>query len=158
MLVQALVVDKLGLGSLNKPYIYVLFILMLPVGMKPWKVLLIAGFTGLVMDTFSYTPGMHMAACVLMGYLRGFYLQFSTGKDEMDANIVPNVSNKGWVWFTLYCLVLISFHHTLLFYLEIFGLHEFFQTFIRVLLSTLFSTFIILLSQLLFYKISSRNG
>lgn len=155
---QVLIVDKLGLGTSIKPYIYVVFILMLPVRLKAWKVLLIACFTGLIMDTFSYTPGMHMAASVFMAYFRSFFLKFSIGKDDFESNIIPNVSSKGWVWFSVYAFILTGIHHTILFYLEIFGFHEFFGTLWRIICSTVFSCLILLLGQLLFYKLSHRNG
>lgn len=70
LLIQLLVINNIELSTYVNPYIYILFILSLPVSMKPWMVVLLSFFTGMVMDTFSSTPGLHMAATGLMGYLR----------------------------------------------------------------------------------------
>ncbi|MCX6185700.1 MAG: hypothetical protein NTU43_01730 [Bacteroidetes bacterium] len=149
-----MVVNKLGISTFVNPYIYVVFVLLLPIKIKPWVVLIISCLTGMVMDSFSSTPGLHMAACVCMGYLRGFYLRFATGKDDQESNIIPNLSNKGWVWFSFYTFIMIFIHHFILFFLEIYELNQFFSTILEIFSSTLFSVFIIIVGQLLFYKIS----
>lgn len=158
ILFQLLVVNKLGISTYVNPYVYVVFILLLPIKIKPWIVLVISCLTGMVMDSFSSTPGLHMAACVCMGYLRGFYLRFATGKDDQESNIIPNMSNKGWVWFSIYTFIMVFIHHFMLFFLEIYGLNQFFGTLTQIFFSTLFSVFIIVIGQLLFYKFSPTKG
>ncbi len=158
ILFQVLVVNKLGLSTYINPYIYIVFVLMLPINFKPWLVLIIASVTGIVMDSFSSTPGLHMAACVGMGYVRNFYLRFATGKDDQDSNIIPNLSNKGWVWFLVYIFIMVSIHHFILFFLEIYSLSQFFSTLFQIFLSTIFTVLIILVGQLLFYKFSITKG
>ncbi|MBK9174772.1 MAG: hypothetical protein IPM46_00235 [Flavobacteriales bacterium] len=44
------------------PYLYVLFLIMLPFELPAWAGLLIGAATGLVMDIFASTPGMHTSA------------------------------------------------------------------------------------------------
>lgn len=157
MLLQLLVVNNIELSTYINPYIYVLIILALPVSMKPWIVLMLSFFTGMVMDTFSSTPGLHMAACGFMGYLRSFYLQFACSKEDFESRIIPSVSRKGLVWFMVYVSIMTLIHHMVLFYLEIYSLQEFFRTLFRVLSSTLFTVLIITIGQLLFYRQSKQR-
>ena len=152
ILIQLLVINNIELDTYFNPYIYIVFILSLPVTMKPWLIVSISFFTGMVMDTFSSTPGLHMAASGFVGYFRNFYLQFACSKEDFEKQISPAISSKGFVWFTVYALLLTLLHHTVLFYLEIYSLNEFFRTFFRVISSTLFSVLIIVISQLLFFK------
>ncbi len=156
LLFQLLIVNNIELNTYINPYIYIIFILTLPVSMKPWLVVVISFFTGMVMDTFSSTPGLHMAATVFMGYLRGFYLRFATSKEDMESRIEPNLSGKGLVWFLVYLIFMTLLHHMVLFYLEIFGFKEFFRTMARVFVSAFFSIGIITIGQLLFYKSGKR--
>jgi rod shape-determining protein MreD len=152
ILIQLLVVNNIELSTYVNPYMYILFILTLPISMKPWVVVLISFFTGMVMDTFSSTPGLHMAATGFMGYIRGFYLQFSCSKEDFAGRIEPSISKKGIVWFIVYMTILTLLHHVFLFYLEIYSFKEFFRTLWRILSSTFFTVLIITLGQLLFYR------
>jgi glucan phosphoethanolaminetransferase (alkaline phosphatase superfamily) len=64
----------------------------------------------------------------------------------------PSLKNQGIKWFAYYSIILILVHHSALFYLEIFRFKEFFQTLLRVLLSSLFTLLLVFLSEYLFYS------
>jgi rod shape-determining protein MreD len=157
ILLQLFVVNNIELSSMVNPYIYVVFVLLLPLNTKPWHTVLIAFLTGAVMDAFSSTPGLHIAATNLMGFLRIHYLKAVTTKEDQQGNIIPSISQKGIVWFVLYGFIMIFIHHLFLFYLEIYSLREFFATLLRVFLSTLVSLLLIIIGQLLFYNVRKRN-
>lgn len=158
LLLQVLVVNNIELSTSINPYIYINFLLLLPVTIKPWQLLLLAFLTGVAMDTFSTTPGLHIAACVFMAYVRIHYLRFATTKEDTESRISPNMSKKGVVWFIVYCFIMTLVHHTCLFFLEIYGFQEFFSTLFRIILSTLVTVLMIVVGQLLFYNVKSRNG
>ncbi|MCU0423329.1 MAG: rod shape-determining protein MreD [Bacteroidia bacterium] len=157
ILLQVLVVDNIDISTKVNPYIYIGFILLLPVTIKPWFALVLAFLCGATMDTFSKTPGMHIAATLLLAYLRIHYLRFSTTKEDIESRIRPSISKKGVVWFVFYAFIMTFIHHTLLFYLEIYGFQEFFNTLLRILLSTLVTVLMIVVGQLLFYNVKTRN-
>jgi len=157
LLIQLLVINNIAVSSYINPYIYVVFILLLPIKMKPWQVVVVSFLTGIIMDAFSSTPGLHTAATNLMGYLRFFYLKAATTKEDQEGWVIPSVSQKGIVWFSFYAFVLIFIHHLVLFFLEIYGFSEFFSTIWRVFLSTLISLMLILMGQLLFYNINKQK-
>lgn len=157
ILLQLLVINNIELHTYVNPYIYIIFILSLPITMKPWAVVLLSFFTGMVMDTFSSTPGLHMAAAGFVGYIRSFYLNFSCSKEDFEKGISPSMSKKGIAWFVFYAFLLTILHHTILFYLEIYSFSEFFRTLVRVFLSSIFSVLIILVGELLFYKSKEKS-
>lgn len=152
LFLQILIVNNIELNTYINPFIYVIFILALPVNVKPWIVLVISFITGVAMDSFSSTPGLHMAATVFMGYLRGFYLKIAASKEDLEGNIIPSISQKGPVWFLLYTFILVLAHHFFLFFLEVYSFKEFFRTIARIFFSTIFSVALIMLGELLFYK------
>lgn len=157
MMIQLLVINNIELSSAVNPCIYVAFILLLPISMKAWQVVVVSFLTGMVMDAFSSTPGLHTAAANLLGFLRLYYLRAATTKEDQEGRVVPSISQKGIVWFSFYGFVLIFIHHLVLFFLEIYGFSEFFSTLWRVFMSTLVSLLLIITGQLLFYKVR-RNG
>jgi purine-cytosine permease-like protein len=61
------------------------------------------------------------------------------------------LKNQGLKWFLYYTISLVLIHHFALFYLEIFRFEEFFQTFVRLLLSSTFTILLILISEYLMY-------
>lgn len=154
---QVVIINNIDLTTYVNPYIYIAFILSLPYNTKPWLVVVISFLLGMAMDTFSSMPGPHIAATVFMGYLRRFYIIFSTNKDDQETNIEPSISSKGPVGFLVYALVLVFIHHFILFFLESFSIHQFFSTITRIFFSTLFSVLIICIGQLLFYKVNKKK-
>lgn len=62
----------------------------------------------------------------------------------------PGVRDMGFNWFFIYSLVLILLHHLLLFFMEVFRFNEFFDTIIRVGLSTLATLILVFVVEYLF--------
>jgi rod shape-determining protein MreD len=158
MLVQLLVVNNIELSSYINPYIYISFILLLPVTISRWQLLFISFLCGALMDAFSSTPGLHMAATTAMGYIRIHYLNATTTKEDIEGRIAPTLSKKGIVWFVFYSLVMIFVHHFILFFLEIYSFREFFSTLFRILMSSLISILLIVIGQLIFYSSKTKNA
>lgn len=158
LLVQLLVVDNIELSSYVNPYIYISFILLLPVTVRPWQIVALSFLVGACMDAFSSTPGLHIAATNFMGFIRIHYLNATTTKEDIEGRISPTLSQKGIVWFVFYCFVMTFIHHLILFFLEIYGFHEFFATMTRVFLSTSVTVLLIVVGQLLFYRSKVKNG
>ncbi|MBN1768871.1 MAG: rod shape-determining protein MreD [Prolixibacteraceae bacterium] len=151
VLIQVLFMDNIQFYSLVNPYFYVLFILLLPIN-TPRYLLLILGFAlGLTIDVFANTPGIHASATVFMAFLRPFMIN-TANIDEQEKTISPTIMNMGVGWFIKYSLVLILFHHTFLFFVEIFSFHSFLNTILRSVLSGLFTFVLILLSQFIIYR------
>ena len=73
--VQVYVLDKIPhLHRFIVPYIYYLFILWLPHSTPRLMLLVIGFFTGLSLDYFKMTPGLHASVCVLIAYVRPFII------------------------------------------------------------------------------------
>ncbi|MBP1666885.1 MAG: rod shape-determining protein MreD [Bacteroidetes bacterium] len=143
---QLFLFNNIQFSGYVNPYVYVMFILLLPAEIPSWLLLLLSFFTGLTVDLFTGTPGMHTAATVLAGFTRPYVLRIISPREGYETSSDPSMFVYGFKWFLIYTLVIVLIHHTLLFYLEVFRLTDFLNTFLRVLLSSLFSvTFILLL-------------
>lgn len=152
ILVQVLIIDNMELGRFINPFIYVLFIILLPFETPDWLLLLLGFVLGITIDMFSDTAGMHAAACVFMAYVRPGILKLFSPREGYEIGIQPTIQYLGVPWFVSYSGILILLHHLVLFYIEIFRFSEFFSTFFRVIVSALFTLLLVVLSQYLFYR------
>jgi rod shape-determining protein MreD len=150
ILLQVLLFNNIEFSGYVNPYIYVMFILLLPIEIPSWLLLLLSFGTGLIIDFFSGSPGMHTSATVLIGFVRPYVLRLVSPRDGYESGSDPSMLAYGFRWFATYTLLMVLIHHTALFYLEVFRFADFFRTLLRVILSTLFSmTFILLIE---FYR------
>ncbi|HPY66859.1 MAG TPA: rod shape-determining protein MreD [Bacteroidales bacterium] len=146
ILLQVLLFNNIQFSGYVNPYVYLMFILILPVEIQSWLLLLISFLTGFLIDLFSGTPGMHSSATVLAGFIRPFILRIKSPRDGYEAGSNPSMFMYGFRWFLGYSIPIVFIHHFALFYLEVFRFTDFFNTLLRVLLSSLFTiTFILLL-------------
>lgn len=152
VLLQVLIIKNIELGRFINPFIYVLFILMLPFE-TPKGVLLLSSFLlGITIDMFYDTAGMHAAACVFMAFSRPAILKIFSPRDGYEAETKPTMKYLGASWFLSYSSILIFLHHFVLFYIEIFRFSEFFSTLFRVIVSSFFTLVLVVISQYFFYR------
>jgi len=152
ILFQVLVMDNVMINGYMIPYIYILFILLMPFETPRW-IQLLSGFAlGFVMDLFAGTPGMHTAASVLIAFVRPYLLDLLASRDGYEIETYPRIHYYGFLWFLKYAALIVVIHHLALFYLEVFQLKHFFSTFLRVILSSILSTSTIVLSQYFVFR------
>lgn len=150
ILLQALVLDHLDVANgYLVPYLYVLFLLMLPFEMPAAALLLIGAATGALMDLFSSTPGMHMSASTLLVFVRLRVVRILSPREGYEYGMRPTVPSMGITWFVTYASLLILVHHLWLFFVEVYRFDGFFSTFFRALLSSAFTLVLCLLAQFL---------
>jgi len=142
--VQVTVLSNVNLGGYINPYGYLFFILMLPLQVPGW-LLLISGFgTGLIIDLFSDSQGIHASATLVLAFARPGLINVLHGRSELPT-VPPMISNKGIRWMAVYVFTLVFLHHAVLFFLEVFSLDGFLRTLAKILISSFFSSLIILL-------------
>jgi len=150
MLTQVLVLDHLDVANgWMVPYLYVLFLLMLPFELPMWAALFLGAATGGTMDLFSGTPGMHMGACLVMAFARGRLLRTIAPRDGYEHGMRPTVQNMGAAWFITYAGLLVLVHHLWLFFAEVHRFDGFPSTILRAMLSAAFTLALCLLAQFL---------
>ncbi len=155
ILLQVTIVRHLDLGIFFNPFVFIAAILMLPFRLNKSIVLLVAFATGLIIDMFYNTMGMNAAACTLMAFCRPAILRFYAPAGEYNADANATVGSMGLRWMLSYAGTLIILHHTVLFYLEMFSMHNFFTTLFKVVLSGIATLILILLTQSLFFRNAS---
>ncbi len=152
ILFQVLVMDNVMINGYMIPYVYILFILLMPFETPRWAQLILGFILGMGIDLFLNTPGMHTAATVLVAFIRPYLLNLLAPRDGYDTDSFPRIHYYGFLWFLKYTLIIVVIHHFLLFYLEVFQLKDFLTTLSRVILSSILSTSTIILSQYFVFR------
>ena len=157
ILLQVLVFNRLSLKGFLIPYVYVAFILLLPYHTgKSW--LLILGFlSGLTIDLFGNTLGLHAAAATLLAYARPGVINFYFPKVEFSENESPSMQKLGLGGFIKYAFTLIFIHHFALVFLEVFTFRNFFGRLEQVFFNTLYTLIIITILFMFFSKREKKS-
>ena len=152
ILVQVFVLDNIPpLHQFIVPILYFLFILWLPFSISRFWLMVIGFFTGLSLDYFTMTPGLHAAACVLIAYARPFVINVLTPKDTSEFNYrEPSPKSMGWTPYLVYALVLTFLHNFYLVFLEWLSFGTFLRFLLTVLATTGISMLLIILTEILF--------
>lgn len=145
MLFQVLILNHFMLFGLVNPFVYILFILMLPLATPGWLLLFLGFLTGYLMDIFMTGAGLHIAATVFMAFMRPLVLRLATGTKEPETVIYPGLSQMGARWWFSYTLSLVVLHHFVLFVLESFSFNQLGYTLLRIILSVAATEILILL-------------
>lgn len=156
-MLQILIFNNLEISGFINPYIYIIVIMAVPFGVSTSMLMTIAFVTGLSIDLFCDTPGMHASASVLIGYIRQYILKFIAFSDAYKDDEMPSVKSYGLNWFVKYTVLMVSAHHVMLFIVEQFDTFFFWPTILRIILSIVTSSLLILLSQMIIPTTTSRS-
>ncbi|HOK26104.1 MAG TPA: hypothetical protein P5320_04965 [Bacteroidales bacterium] len=147
LLLQVFVFNNIQFSGYVNPYIYILFVLLLPYEISGWLLLIISFFAGFFIDIFMGTAGMHAGATVAAGFARPYILRAISPRDGYVADRELSMVAYGFNWFFFYALLVVAVHHLVLFYLEIFSFEGFFRTFLKVIFSTVFTVIFIIFAE-----------
>lgn len=152
ILVQVYVLNKVPhLHQFIVPYLYFLFILWLPFSVSRIGLLVIGFITGMTLDYFTNTPGLHAAACILVAYVRPFVINILTPKETSEFNYrEPSPRAMGWTPYLVYVLILTVFHHIYLTILQWLSFGSILHLLIKVVSTTAISMLLIITTELLF--------
>ncbi|MBS1928707.1 MAG: rod shape-determining protein MreD [Chitinophagaceae bacterium] len=150
VLIQTLVLDNIRLHQMITPYIYFLFILWLPFRINRTLLMILAACLGFAIDSFRHHPGFHMAACVLIAYLRPFIINLLISQEDGEANYdEPSVKSMGGLLpYSIYAGILSLLHNAWLFLLEAWQFGDAWYFISKTVLSTLVTLALILLAEL----------
>lgn len=157
LLLQVLVIDNIRLGYYIHPYIYVLFIFILPFNIKNWQLMSLGFLTGLSIDLFNGTPGLNAAATVFMAFIRPYVINSMTRRKDINMNDEPSLNNMGFSWFLVYSILLLTAHNLVLFLLEAFSFKLLGVVLLQTLMSVFSSLMLIFIILLLFKKSNKKN-
>jgi hypothetical protein len=149
---QVFLLKNIGYYNLSIPYLYILFILLLPFGIPNVLLFLLAFLTGIIVDGFYDSMGLNAIACTVMAFVRILFISITVQRDGFDNEPEPSLEIMGFRWFVSYAVILTFFHHLILFSFETFRFSELGFTLLRVFMSTFFTVSLILIAEFSFFR------
>lgn len=156
ILLQVAVFKNIGYFNVAALFPYILIILLLPIGLPNFLLFLLAFLTGLSVDAFYDSMGIHAAACVALAWFRIFFHKITLEPEEQDSFNTPSWGNMGFKWFSTYILFGTLIHHFVLFLIEVFSFQNIVFTIASIIFSSIFTIVTIMIMSLLGYTRKSR--
>ena len=151
MLLQVLLFNQLQLWGACHPYIYVLCLLMMPITLSHSTSMLIGAIVGLIMDVFCNSLGVHMAACILLMFIRPYLIGLIVNdKDRLNEQI--SLRAIGMEALIKYVVILVLIHHLAVFMLAAWSWQHFGFVLLETVVSSMITIIIIIGYNALKYK------
>jgi len=161
ILIQVLLLNRIPLNWWAPPYIafvYPLFILLLPISTSTNFLMVFAFFTGLTMDAFMNTGGIHAMACVAMAISRKRVLAFLLPQRLSEyQNATPGPKIMSWGSFLTYAAILMLLHNLIYTLIEVWTLQSFWYFVVKTGITFLTSMLFVVIYLLLFTKSVNRK-
>lgn len=152
IVLQIVVLNHIQFNGYINPYLYIFIIMMLPFTTPVWLVLLLSFLSGLLIDMFQDSMGMHAAATVFMGYARSFVLKLFSPREGYEDATEPTLNYLGASWYFSYTLIMVLIHHFTYFIIEAFSFGNFKMTLLRITASGAFTVILVFIAQMLVHK------
>lgn len=144
LFLQVLLLDNLHWLGVMHPFVYIWAILLLPFELPRWLQMFIGAAIGGVMDISTHAPGVHMAGCVMIAYMRPLLVaRYVQDVHRMKGAITLDAI--GSANYIRLLAALVAIHHTIVFVLEAFTFHHFWYTLLQIIVSGLMSFAMILM-------------
>ena len=119
VLLQVLVLNHISFLGYATPFLYIYFIIKLPVGINRNLVIFLGFLLGFIIDLFCNTPGQNAAAATFAAFMRRPVQGLFFARDDFE-HVVPSITNLGNA-FMKYAITIILIHHTLLILISSFS-------------------------------------
>lgn len=141
---QVVVFNNICLFNVAIPIIFIYFIIRLPLSININIVMTIAFITGLIIDIFSDTQGVHALSCTLTSFVKRNILRLYITRDDDITDGEVTIRTIGFVVYFKYLLTIVLLYCTLVFCIEAFTFFNILQLFLRIICSTILSFLLIL--------------
>lgn len=147
LLLQVLLFKSLTLFNVAFCFIYVGYILLLPIETNSLWLMIIGFIMGFCVDIFYDSLGLHALSLVFIGYIRNYWLSAITLQGGYDAGTLPNMASQGLQWYLVYTLPLVFVHHLCLFLVEASNMGLFWHSMLKTIASLFFTMTLLVLQQ-----------
>lgn len=135
LLLQVIVCNNLLLFGVAVPFIFIYFIICLPLDVNLNVLMLSSFLLGFSVDIFSDTMGLNSMACLLLSVCKKPVFYAYLPKEDKFKNACPGIASMGWINYIKYLLTISAIFSLIVFGLEFFS----FASFFRILAMTISS-------------------
>lgn len=145
VLVQALMMNHIVLFNCAVCFIFIYFLIKLPINLSTNLVLTLGFLLGLTVDMFSDTPGLNALVCTILASLKRPVFFAYVQHDDQNRNISPSIGTMGLLSFCKYAFSMSAIFCLLLFFVEFINFENIVGILIKAGASSVF-TFIVLVA------------
>lgn len=157
ILLQTFVLNNVYLGGYINPFLYVLFIIMLPTNTNRIAMLVLSFATGLCIDLGTNMLGFHAFACTVVGFMRILWADKIILRDNEEVVDTPSIHSGSYQQFAIYLFFLLLIFNFVYYLLVMFSLRELPSILLSTLLSTIVTWILAILYQTLFFRKPQSN-
>ena len=141
---QVIIFNNICLFNIAIPIVFIYFIIRLPITININWALTIAFFTGLIVDIFSNTQGMHALSCTIITFVRRDILRLYISREEDITYGIVSIKSIGMSSFLKYTFTIILLYSFVIFCIEAFTFFNPLLLMSKIITSTFLSFVIIL--------------
>ena len=145
ILLQVTILSNVALWGVATPFLFLYFIMKLPVSLSPNKVMTIAFLVGLTIDMFFSTPGVYALSSVITAFMRKPYITLVLQHEDDYGTMYPSTKSLGLAPFTVYVLITSFTFSLAVFIIQSFSLYNPLYLILKIVSSTIF-TYIMVMS------------
>lgn len=144
ILLQVVVFNHVCLFNVAVPFVFIYFILRLPVSLSSNWILTLGFTAGLCVDIFADTQGVNALACTILAMCRRPILHLYFPREDELSNPILSIKSLGAEVYIKYLFSTVLLYCVTVFTIEACSLFNLLMTIMRILASTLL-TFLLLL-------------
>jgi len=149
---QIFLMDNLTLWhDIATPYIFLLFLFMLPLDLPLGLEFAIAFFAGMIVDIANATYGQHAFATLFAMAIRRQLIAVSTTSAFRNLHEI-SLGTQNNTWYITYLLPMIFIHHVIFIMISTFSFHHFGYTILKILVNTAYTFIVNYLICIIFYR------
>ncbi len=152
VLLQALLMNHIVLFNSAVCFIFIYFIIKLPLNLSANLMLTLGFLLGLSVDMLSDTPGLNALCCTILALLKRPVFFAYEQHDDQKRNISPGIGTIGFFNFCKYILSMSAIYCLLAFFVEYIEFTDIVGILIKAGASTLFTFSVMLAIDSLVYK------
>lgn len=153
LIFQVFLLNYLTLFHVATPFLFLMFLFMLPLNV-PLPFMYLASFaTGLGVDLLSdgYANGLHAFSALLAVSARLPVARLVASSNIRSASEI-SLNNQSMVWYASYLFPLILIHHTAYFFLEAFTFQYVTYTLVKIISSSVYTFLLCYIICFIFYR------
>lgn len=144
VITQSVIFNHIALFSVALAFVFIYFIIRLPISLDGSRVIALSFLIGFVIDIFADTPGMNALASTCIGGARRTVLRLYVPRDEDVNGSQPSIRALGFGVFFKYVLTMSLLYSVLVFMIEALSFFNPGLLLMRVVASTVLTSVLIL--------------
>ncbi len=152
VLVQVLLMNHIVLFNSAVCFIFIYFLIKLPINLSTNLLLTLGFILGLTVDILSDTPGLNALSCTILAVLKRPMFFAYEQHDDQKRNVSPSLGSMGFFSYCKYLITLSALYCLVVYFVEFINFSDIAGILIKAGASTLFTFLVILAIDSLVYR------